>query len=374
MQQNVCDQAHYQQQLEEKQQTLAAMMQTFYTGSIDVFSSPTEHYRMRAEFRVWHDGDDIYPIMFDPNTREKIRIDAFPVATKLINLLMSRLFLIIKDKPELRQKLFQIEFSTTLSGQALISFIYHRQLDDNWREAAELLRQQLVDETGCDVLHLIGRARKQKICLTQDWIEETLDISGRKYVFQQVENSFTQPNAKVNQHMIEWALQATKAAKGDLLELYCGNGNFSVPLAQNFNRVLATEISKTSVQSARYNCEKNQIDNVTVVRMSAEDFSAALKGERESRRANEADIHSFACETVLVDPPRAGLDPFTLQMVSEYPTIIYISCNPETLVENLNVLSATHNIEKLALFDQFPYTHHMEVGVILRQRSLTENR
>jgi tRNA (uracil-5-)-methyltransferase len=152
------------------------------------------------------------------------------------------------------------------------------------------------------------------------------------------------------------------------LELYCGNGNFSLPLAQNFRRVLATEISKTSVASARYNCTLNGIDNVTIVRMSAEDFSAVLQGEKDSVRAKEAGVAEFDCRTILVDPPRAGLDNDTLALVQQYPAIIYISCNPLSLAANLQQLVSTHQVMAVALFDQFPYTHHMEAGVILKRR------
>ncbi len=61
-------------------------------------------------------------------------------------------------------------------------------------------------------------------------------------------------------------------------------------------------------------------------------------------------------------------------MVQAYPRILYISCNPETLCRNLETLSQTHNVTRLALFDQFPYTHHMECGVLLtRNRPKTGN-
>ncbi|CUA85347.1 tRNA (uridine(54)-C5)-methyltransferase TrmA [Pseudidiomarina woesei] len=361
--------ADYTRQLDEKAQTLTAMLAPFYNDTLAVFASPEEFYRMRAEFRVWHDGDDLYYIMFDPETREKIRIESFPVASRLINQLMPAVLDFIRTRPELRQKLFQVEFLTSTTNEALISMLYHRQLDAEWGASAQELRQFLSQFGSIDI---IGRARKQKICLDKDWITETLIIEGKKFQFQQVENSFTQPNAAVNQHMISWALAATadNAANRskDLLELYCGNGNFSLPLAQNFRQVLATEISKTSVNSARYNCELNGIDNVTLVRMSAEDFSLVMAGEKESRRAEEANLSSFDCKTVLVDPPRAGLDDDTIELVRQYETIVYISCNPETLVDNLKSLQRTHEVIQAALFDQFPYTHHMEAGVLLKRK------
>lgn len=159
----------------------------------------------------------------------------------------------------------------------------------------------------------------------------------------------------------------TKNIAGDLLELYCGNGNFSLALARHFKQVLATEISKSSVESAQYNIAVNQIDNVTILRMSAEEFTQAIQGEREFNRLKGIDLSSYHCETVLVDPPRAGLDIQTLKMVSHYPRIIYISCNPLTLKENLEIMTQTHRITHLALFDQFPYTEHMESAVVLEK-------
>lgn len=66
--------------------------------------------------------------------------------------------------------------------------------------------------------------------------------------------------------------------------------------------------------------------------------------------------------------PAAQLDEETVKMVQAYPRILYISCNPTTLCENLATLSDTHEIARLALFDQFPYTHHMECGVLLTRR------
>jgi len=356
---------NYQMQLAEKVARLESMLTPFNVSEIAVYESPKTYYRMRAEFRVWHDGDDLFYIMFDPDTREKIRTDSFPVANRLINRLMPEILDYVRGRPKLRQRLFQVEFLTTTTNEALVSLIYHRQLDQDWQSEAREMRQHL---SQFGEIEIVGRAKKQKLCIDKDWVTETLVINDKPFRFQQVENSFTQPNAAVNQHMVSWALNVTQGSEGDLLELYCGNGNFSLPLAQNFKRVLATEISKTSVHSARYNCELNNIDNVTVVRMSAEEFSAVMAGERESRRANEAELERFDCQTVLVDPPRAGLDADTIELVRNYDSIVYISCNSETLVENLAALQTTHEVKQAALFDQFPYTHHMEAGVLLKRK------
>lgn len=353
---------NYQQQLDEKQHSIAADFAQFELPTFEIFASPALNYRQRAEFRVWHDGDDLYYIMFNSETKEKYRVDNFPVASKLINEFMSALLSDIKDKDVLRQRLFQVDFLSSLSGEVLISLLYHKQLDDEWTEQVKQLKARLCVIAPVDI---IGRARKQKIIIDKDYVMETLTVGGKAFQYQQVENSFTQPNAKVNEKMLLWAQQATANTGGDLIELYCGNGNFSIALAQNFDRVLGTEISKSSVKSAQINIAANKLDNVDIVRMASEDFSQAMNGERIFRRLEGFDLTSYNYQTVLVDPPRAGLDSDSVELISRFERIIYISCNPETLRSNLEVLVKTHKIDNFALFDQFPYTHHIETGVIL---------
>ncbi|GAM65995.1 tRNA (uracil54-C5-)-methyltransferase [Vibrio ishigakensis] len=359
----------YQVQLDEKTERLQAMFSDYEMPSLEVFPSQEQHYRMRAEFRVWHEGDDLYYIMFNQETREKYRVDQFPVASRIINDLMPLLIEAVKDKPVLRHKLFQVDFLSTLSGEVLVSLLYHKKLDDEWIALAKELKQTLNDE-GFN-LNLIGRARKMKIVLDQEYVIEKLNVFNRTYTYQQIENSFTQPNGKVAEKMLEWAVDCTRESKGDLLELYCGNGNFSLALAQNFNRVLATELAKPSVDSAQFNIKANEIDNVQIIRMSAEEFTQAMEGVRTFRRLTQAgvDLKTYDCNTIFVDPPRAGMDKGTCKMVQAYERILYISCNPDTLKDNLEILGKTHNITRFALFDQFPYTHHMEMGIMLERKA-----
>ncbi|MBL4940298.1 MAG: tRNA (uridine(54)-C5)-methyltransferase TrmA [Colwellia sp.] len=356
---------NYEQQLSEKKQKMTALFLCFELPRVEIFPSKPLNYRLRAEFRVWHQGDDLYYIMFNSETKEKFRVDDFPVASKLINQAMTALLVAIKDKKELRYKLFQVDFLSTLSGELLISLLYHKPLEPSWESAAKSLKETLSEIAPVDI---IGRAKKQKIILDKDYVMESLQVGGDTFVYQQVENSFTQPNGSVNEQMLLWAQQATQKAGGDLIELYCGNGNFSVALAQNFKRVLGTEISKTSVRSAQVNIRANNIDNINIVRMSSEEFSQAMNGERTFRRLEGFDLTTYNYDTVLVDPPRAGLDKDSVELVSRFNKIIYISCNPNTLKENLIELAKTHIIEKYALFDQFPYTEHIEVGLVLTRK------
>jgi len=359
------DPDNYDKQLDAKKEKFNEQFATFNLPELEVFASPKQNYRMRSEFRVWHDGDDLYYIMFDQATKQKIRVDQFPPASTLINDVMPQLIELIKVNKTLRFKLFQIDFISTVSGQIVVSLLYHKQLDEQWVEEANKLKATLSAQFD---INFIGRAKKQKFLLDKDYVVESLQVDGQTLVYQQVENSFTQPNAAVSVSMLEWAIDCTRDSQGDLLELYCGNGNFSIALAKNFDKVLATEIAKPSVHSAQYNIAENNIDNLTIIRMSAEEFTQAINKERTFNRLEGINLDDYQCNTIFVDPPRSGLDDETVKMVQTYDNIMYISCNPETLEANMQVFNETHEVKRFALFDQFPYTHHTEAGVFLVRR------
>jgi len=355
----------YEEQLAQKAGHIIGEFAEFDLPELELFRSQPQHYRMRAEFHVWHEGDHCYYRMFDPQSKQPFEVTDFPSGSATINRLMMPLMEAIIASQHLKKRLFQVEFLTTQTEEALISLIYHRQLDEQWQQEARALQTQFG-------IRIIGRARKQKLVLDQDYVTETLHVDGRPFHYTQVENSFTQPNAGVNEQMLAWAGRTageiTRTASSDLLELYCGNGNFTCVLAGYFNNVLATEIAKTSVHSARENFRLNGVNNVAIARLSSEEFTQAMNKERAFRRLSDIDLDSYHFSTILVDPPRAGLDAGTEKLVQKFDNILYISCNPQTLKANLSVICQTHKVAKAALFDQFPYTHHAEMGVHLIRR------
>lgn len=352
----------YEAQLAPKLAALRTLLEPFDAPEPEVFRSPPVHYRQRAEFRFWHAGSDAHYAMFDPAApREPLRVDVFPPASRRINELMPELRKMLLQMPELKSRLFQVEFLDTLAGETLVVLVYHRRLGTDWENAAGMLARTL------DV-RLIGRSRGQRIVIGEDFVTERLQVDGRELLLRQPEGCFTQPNAEVNRAMLAWA-RAACTAEGDLVELYCGIGNFTVAVAACFDTVLATEINKTAIAAAAHNLAANGITNTFIARLSSEEASAALARTRPFRRLQGFDLDRFAPRTVLVDPPRAGLDLQTLRQVGSFERIVYISCNPHTLCANLQMLATTHRIERLAVFDQFPYTPHLECGISLHRRT-----
>jgi len=356
------DPSQYAAQLEAKKQRLSELLAPFAAPEPEVFDSPREQYRLRAEFRLWRENEERHYAMFEAGDKHApILLDDFPIASARINQLMPRLKSAWQMSSALSFKLFQVEFLTTLAGDALITLCYHRPLDDAWQAAAEQLAGELN-------VSLVGRSRGKRLVIGRDYVQEELAVAGRRFRYRQPEGAFTQPNGAVNQKMLNWAFEALGQRDDDLLELYCGNGNFTLPLASRVRRVLATEISKSSVNAALANLADNGVDNVTLVRLSAEELTEALNEVRPFRRLQGIDLKSYEFGSVFVDPPRAGMDPDTCELTRRFQRILYISCNPETLAANIAQLHDTHEVSRCALFDQFPYTHHMESGVLLTRR------
>lgn len=351
----------YDGQLEKKITINKERFLPFFDGDIEVFESPHINYRSRCEFKLWHLDDKIYYAMNNiDKSKNVVLVDLCPQANKHINLLMPKLIKIIKDK-NIDFKLFGIDFLSSQNGEIVVSFLYHKKLDNIWFLKAKEIANELN-------IYIIGRSRKQKIIIGQDFITENLTIDAREYKFNYIENSFTQPNAKVNEKMITWAMNSLKGSDGDLLELYCGAGNFTIAFANFFDKVLATEISKSSINAAKTNMKINNIHNIEFVRMSVEDFTSAIDGVREFHRMKDVDINKYNFSTIFVDPPRSGMDAATCKFSARYNNILYISCNPESLVCDLKIICETHYVVEMALFDQFPYTNHVEMGVKLKKR------
>lgn len=352
----------YEAQLENKKNINAQRFAPFYSREISVFKSPTSNYRARSEFKIWHDGDEIHYAMNSIDKKGVILIDECPQVNNHIVVLMPKLLKAIKSY-EIDFKLFGADFLSSSDGNIVVSLIYHRKLDEAWQEVAQKISKELG-------IFIIGRSRKQKLVVGQDYVVETLCIDGENYKFKQIENSFTQPNPRVNEQMISWAMKNFSGIEGDLLELYCGAGNFTIPFSKKFNKVLATEISKSSINAAKANMLLNDVNNIEFVRMSVEEFVEALDGVRIFNRMKDIDITKYDIKSIFVDPPRSGMDEASCEFASRYEHILYISCNPETLCRDLEMLCKTHVVEDMALFDQFPYTNHVEMGVKLIKKGL----
>ena len=347
----------YEDQLNFKANFIADKFREFFDGELEVFSSKPQRYRSRAEFGIWHENDKIYYTMHGSRSKF-IKISECLKVDESIAALMPRLLEELGASNELKSKIFGVEFIST-SELCAVVLLYHKRLD-----GLEVAFSELAKRLG---VKIIARSRGQKISSDERELCDSFEINGLRYALNFGDSAFIQPNKGVNEKMISWAMNAVQNAE-DMLEMYCGHGNFTIPLASKFRRVLATEISKSSIANALKNCERNGIGNIKFLRMSAEELMSAFSGERGFRRLEGVNLADFTFSHVLVDPPRAGLEASVINFIKNYENIVYISCNPQTLYENLKELSLTHKATKFAMFDQFANTNHIECGVVLKKR------
>jgi 23S rRNA (uracil1939-C5)-methyltransferase len=189
-------------------------------------------------------------------------------------------------------------------------------------------------------------------------VEPTEEIyfaaAGERYFFDA--RSFFQGNRFLIDDLIRLALE--DAGGEAALDLFCGVGLFTLPLARRFVKVFGVEASAEAVDHARKNAERARLSNIEFF---AEDVSRWLA---ENALQAKPDF-------VLLDPPRAGAEKKTVESLLEIKPreISYVSCDPATLARDLKKLAGSYSIEKITAVDLFPQTHHVETVVRLRLES-----
>ena len=349
----------YKEQLNLKKERISAEFAPFYTGEIEVFASKESAFRSRAEFGIFHEGEKLHFSMRGRD-KERVFVQNCSIVDEKIQSFMDRVLPILRGDEVLKFRLFGAEFIAT-KNDFLCVLLYHRNVEEIEPNLANLARNL--------GLNLIARSRGKKLIFGRENLEDEFEIEGQAYRYTFEATAFSQPNRGVNEKMISWVLGAVgdeKSARKDLLEMYCGHGNFTIPLSAKFRQILANEISKNSRKNALLNAQKNGAKNIKFVRLSADELMSAFGGEREFTRLEGVDLQGYEISHILVDPPRAGLEASVLNFIKDYKNIIYISCNPQSLKQNLSYLCKTHKVEKFAIFDQFAHTNHVECGVILK--------
>ena len=162
---------------------------------------------------------------------------------------------------------------------------------------------------------------------------------------------FIQVNNEVNQQMVAQALEWLEIGPNDrVLDLFCGMGNFTLPLARRANAVVGIEGVATLVANGQYNAHQNLLTNVSFFHENLEDDVA-----RQPWAAQGFD-------KVMLDPARAGAPGVMSHIVKLAPKrVVYVSCNPATLARDSQVLlAAGYCLARVRMLDMFPHTGHLE--------------
>lgn len=166
---------------------------------------------------------------------------------------------------------------------------------------------------------------------------------------------FTQVNASINEQMIVRAIEWLDITSDDqVLDLFCGLGNFTLPLAQKARMVIGVEGSDAMVKRGYENLKNNNIENG--------DFFAADLFAEDSLKIVPWERFGHEPVKVLLDPPRSGAEAVCKQLIHKpVKRIVYVSCNAATLARDTAILlEGGFKCEKAGMMDMFPHTHHME--------------
>jgi 23S rRNA (uracil1939-C5)-methyltransferase len=202
-----------------------------------------------------------------------------------------------------------------------------------------------------EVIGITGFASRQRV-FSLGKNQLTLDLDMEGVTLKATEGNFYQVNWDQNRNMVRTVLDfAALTGSESVLDLYCGIGNFSLPLAKKAKTVIGIESGFSAIEDAKANAVLNRITNAEFL---ADDMDKGLK--MLLARKMRADV-------IVLDPPRAGATLKTLERVLAFvpKKIIYVSCNPSTLARDLKFFHLFgFRLDRLQPVDMFPYTYHIE--------------
>ncbi|MCX6150468.1 MAG: 23S rRNA (uracil(1939)-C(5))-methyltransferase RlmD [Ignavibacteriales bacterium] len=175
-----------------------------------------------------------------------------------------------------------------------------------------------------------------------------------KYKFRISPNSFFQTNTLQAENLYQTTLDFTELAGSEIVyDLYSGSGTISIFISDNCKKVFAFEMIDSSIADAQENSKLNNTKNVQFI---SADLNKSFLGIAKEKELPKPD-------TIIIDPPRTGMNPATVNDVIELnpKRIVYVSCNPTTQVRDLKLFeSAGYKLLKIKPVDMFPHTYHIE--------------
>mgnify|MGYP004466114797 CR=1 FL=1 len=243
------------------------------------------------------------------------------------------------------------------TGELMVNLVTTTQIDFDLSGYTELLKLQTYKGKLVSVLHTENDSfsdavvpEKVNILYGRDYIiEELLDLKFKISPF-----SFFQTNSRGAESL--YSIVRDFMGNGDnkvVFDLYCGTGTIGQIAAPNAKKVIGLELIEEAVEAAKENAKLNGLDNCEFI---AGDVAETIKQVKV-----KPDI-------IILDPPRSGVSPKALDYVIKFNAkeIIYVSCNPKTMVDNLEtLLAAGYKVEKSKVKDMFPNTPHAETVVRL---------
>lgn len=312
-------------------------------------SPRTDHYRLRAQFNVRMKEGKQRIGFFRRGTYDLVEVENAFLLHPVINRTLTMIRLLVDELPPLSE----IHINASPSNEIHVLFFSEQ----------EILRPMdtFFNELKKNVPGVIGitayAARKKAFSLGRSHL--TLEVEG--IMSHASEGNFFQVNWDQNRSMVRTVLDFAELKGNEtVLDLYCGIGNFSLPLAKHAKTVIGIESGYSAIKDARKNADLNGIKNAEFF---ADDMDKGLKKLLEKK---------VRADVLVIDPPRAGATLKTAERVLGFVPrkIVYVSCNPATLARDLKYFHLFgFRLNRLQPVDMFPWTYHIEcVAEMVRER------
>lgn len=303
------------------------------------------HYRNRAQFKVSYVNGRLHIGFYRKKSRDIVEMNSCAIMSPLINETIS-LFKKLLLKTPFIERISQIDISVDDADKAAVAVMHiSSDFKKNDVEFAETIFSTENKLVGLFFKSGKNSSAKKVFAKKKGILTYCVPTNNREIDLKFSPGGFTQVNYLQNKKMVEMVVGIAGEGKTEkVLDLFCGIGNFSLPLATISKKVTAVENNKTSIFDGTRNAEELGIKNCSFIAGRAEDH---ISGDYD---------------LAIVDPPREGAASVIKKLVkNEVPRVIYVSCNPTTLARDLRLMTrGGYKIVSSQPIDLFPQTWHIE--------------
>ncbi len=320
-----------------------------------VASPVSSSYRARAQFKLFQAFDGLKAGFFRRGSRHVVDLpEGCPLVTKAVNSAFIRLRNAVSLLPD-PDRVPQITIDEGEEGTCAI--LHYIGADHACLEKKMLKQRESLGLAGLFIQS--GRKDTIKPVFGQKSVAYKVPAKDYDMILKYEMGSFSQVNRQQNREMLRLVRSLLGTAKRSaMLDIYCGNGNFSLPLSDLALEMTGLEGYEPSIASAVDNSRQASVNNSTFICVdAAEGLADLLKSDRRF-------------DLVILDPPRAG----ALDVVRKLDAIgardvVYISCDPTTLARDLSYLAGPgiFRLETAIPLDMFPHTAHLETVTLLKR-------
>ncbi|MQS76598.1 23S rRNA (uracil(1939)-C(5))-methyltransferase RlmD [Companilactobacillus halodurans] len=365
----------YEDQLKYKADILRESLEKYKPYAHDKYmirptvgSVQQEKYRNKAQFPIQEIDGQIRCGLYKNGTQELVDLEEMPTQMDLTMQAMRKIVSMIKD---LQIPVFNPEQKSGILSMIIIrESVEFNQLQVTFvtRSTKFIKEHQLIERIQKEIPEVSSISQninkedqgavwgdETKLLWGDEYLQE--DING--YLFNLSPRAFLQLNSLQTDKLYDLVNKALEPSPRDiLLDAYCGVGTIGITMADKVKHIYGIEIIPEAIEDAKANAKLNEVENADYYVGSVDKIYPQLLNDK------------VAVNSVIVDPPRTGLENNLIRTLNEHPVekLVYVSCNPSTLAKDLVTLTKEYRVVYLQPVDMFPQTPHVETIVKLVKR------